>query len=366
MDFLEKMIIQNISTKKLIPYENNPRNNDAAVQYVANSIREFGFKVPLVIDRNNVVVTGHTRLKAAELLGLEMVPCIKADDLSDEQVKAFRIADNSVSDVAEWDLDKLNIELEELTDFNMDDFALGELDLTIDTEGIEPDIEQELEDDDGYYGDERERTNRAYHLQEAAGLELSTDYWQMPIINNDNCIPEHLIGFNYAKTSTDTEAGIHFYIDDYQFERLWAYPEKYLDILIPYECILSPDFSLYMDMPRSMKVWNTYRSRFIGAYYQQHGIKVIPTISWAEAETYDFCFSGIPEGSIVSVSTVGVREDKAALAIWRADMDAMIKRIKPSHILVYGGALDYDYGKIKVTYFENEVTSAWKKRREEV
>lgn len=352
------MRILNISTDKLIPYENNPRNNDAAVQYVANSIREFGFKVPLVIDRENVVITGHTRLKAAKLLGLGTVPCIRADDLSDEQVKAFRIADNSVADVAEWDLDKLNIELEGLPDFNLDDFALGELDLTIDT----PDIEPELEDDDGYYGDERERTNRAYHLQEAAGMELSRDYWQMPIINNDNCIPERLIGFNYAKTSTDTDAGIHFYIDDYQFERLWAYPEKYLDVLMPYECILSPDFSLYMDMPRTMKIWNTYRSRFIGAYYQQHGIKVIPTLSWAEVETYDFCFSGIPEGSIVSVSTVGVKEDKDALAIWHAGMKEMIKRIKPGHILVYGGALDFDYGDIKVTYFENEVTSNWKKR----
>ena len=356
------MRILNISTEKLIPYENNPRNNDEAVQYVANSIREFGFKVPLVIDRNNVVVTGHTRLKAAKLLGLDKVPCIKADDLSDEQVKAFRIADNSVADIAEWDIDKLNIELEELADFNMDDFALGELDLTIDTEDIEP----ELEDDDGYYGDERERTNRAYHLQEAAGLELSEDYWQMPIIHDNNCIPKRLIGFNYAKTSTDTDAGIHFYIDDYQFERLWAYPEKYLDVLMPYECILSPDFSLYMDMPRTMKIWNTYRSRFIGAYYQQHGIKVIPTISWAEAETYDFCFSGIPEGSIVSISTIGVKEDKNALAIWHAGMTEMVKRIKPRHILVYGGALDFDYGKIEVTYLENEVTSAWKKRKEEV
>ena len=357
------MRILNIRTDKLIPYENNPRNNDAAVQYVANSIREFGFKVPIVIDRNSVVVTGHTRLKAAKLLGLTKVPCIRADDLTDEQVKAFRIADNSVADIAEWDLDKLNIELEELTDFDMDEFALGELNLTVDTESLNEDL---AEEDDGYYGDERERTNRAYHLDEAAELKLTTDYWQMPIIRNNKHIPERLIGFNYAKTSTDTAAGIHFYIDDYQFERLWAYPEKYLDILMPYDCILSPDFSLYMDMPRAMKIWNTYRSRFLGAYYQQRGMNVIPTVSWAEKETYDFCFSGIPEGSIVSVSTVGVKENKDALAIWHAGMTEMIKRIKPSHILVYGGALDFDYGKTCVSYFENEVTSGWKKRMEGV
>ena len=94
------MRIENITTSKLIPYENNPRLNDEAVKYVANSIQQFGFKVPIVIDSNNVIVTGHTRLKAALKLGLSKVPCIRATDLSDKQIKAFRVADNSVSDIA--------------------------------------------------------------------------------------------------------------------------------------------------------------------------------------------------------------------------------------------------------------------------
>lgn len=81
---------------ELIPYENNPRKNDEAVDKVALSISAFGFKVPIVIDKNNVIVTGHTRYKAAKKLGLSVVPCIKADDLTDEQIKAFRLADNKV------------------------------------------------------------------------------------------------------------------------------------------------------------------------------------------------------------------------------------------------------------------------------
>lgn len=101
---------------ELKPYENNPRINDDAVDKVANSIKEFGFKVPIVIDKNNVIVTGHTRLKASIKLGLNEVPCIIADDLTDKQVKAFRLADNKTSDFSIWDNKKLLTELENLGD----------------------------------------------------------------------------------------------------------------------------------------------------------------------------------------------------------------------------------------------------------
>ena len=110
-------------TKDLIPYANNPRLNDNAVDAVAASIKEFGFKVPIVVDSENVIINGHTRLKAAHKLGLKQVPCIVADDLTPEQVKAFRLADNKTSELAEWDLDKLDIELGEIADIDMGDFG---------------------------------------------------------------------------------------------------------------------------------------------------------------------------------------------------------------------------------------------------
>lgn len=111
-----------ISPKKLIPYENNPRMNDRGVQPVIESIKAYGFKVPIVVDRNNVVVCGHTRLKAALQMGLDKVPCIVADDLTDEQVRAFRIADNKVSDFSIWDNKLL---LEELDVLNETDWFTG-------------------------------------------------------------------------------------------------------------------------------------------------------------------------------------------------------------------------------------------------
>ena len=110
---------------ELVPYENNARINDKAVDVVANSIKEFGFKQPIIIDKNNVIVAGHTRTLACKKLGITKVPCIVADDLTEEQIKAFRIADNSSAQVAEWDMDKLMKELDSI-DYDMAQFGLAE------------------------------------------------------------------------------------------------------------------------------------------------------------------------------------------------------------------------------------------------
>lgn len=117
------MTIKEIKTSELKEYENNPRINDNAVDKVAESIKEFGFKVPIVIDKDNVIIAGHTRLKASKKLGLEKVPCIVADDLTEEQAKAFRLADNKTAELAEWDMEKLEHELQEITNIDMSAFG---------------------------------------------------------------------------------------------------------------------------------------------------------------------------------------------------------------------------------------------------
>ena len=116
MDKLESEKIQIVykSVDELIPYINNPRLNDNAVDAVASSIKNFGFKNPIVIDGDNEIINGHTRLKAAKKLGLDEVPTIKVEDLTDNQIKAFRIADNKTSEFADWDIELLNIELESI------------------------------------------------------------------------------------------------------------------------------------------------------------------------------------------------------------------------------------------------------------
>lgn len=337
---------------QLQPYDKNPRKNDEAVKYVANSIEEFGFKIPIVIDKNNVIVCGHTRYKAAQQLGLETVPCIMADDLTDEQIRAFRLADNKVSELAEWDFELLNEEIEAIEEIDMSDFAFE----VFEFESHDEPQEQEEK------VNERERTYKLYNLQ-YNDLERTAGKYQMPIIQKE-IVPtpkKQPIGFNYVLSTSDKDRAVHCFLDDYQIERLWGQPEMYVEKLMEFECVFTPDFSLYSDMPIAMQIWNTYRSRLVGQILQDYGIKVLPTVSWGVPETFEFCFDGIEQGSICVVSTIGVKRDADAMQIWCDGMDEMIKRIKPSAIWCYGGEVEYDYKGIPVAYFANQVTEQMKK-----
>lgn len=129
------MEVQNLKIDEIKPYENNPRNNDAAVEAVANSIKEFGWQQPIVVDKDMVIIVGHTRYRAARSLGLSIVPVIKATNLSDEQVKAYRLADNQTGELADWDDKKLDEELEQILNIDMEDFGFD----------IEEEIQEELD-----------------------------------------------------------------------------------------------------------------------------------------------------------------------------------------------------------------------------
>lgn len=142
------MNIIEININDIKEYENNPRNNENAIEPVANSIKEFGFKVPIILDKNNIIVAGHTRIRAAKKLGLETVPCVIADDLTPEQIKAFRLADNKVGEIAEWDFAKLEEELKAIQDIDMSEF---EFDMSMfeeepETEEDDFDVEKALEE----------------------------------------------------------------------------------------------------------------------------------------------------------------------------------------------------------------------------
>lgn len=140
-----KIVYKNVGD--LIPYGKNPRLNDSAVDAVANSIKEFGFKVPIVIDNNNVIIAGHTRLKASVKLGIETVPCIVADDLNDEQIKAFRLADNKTGELADWDFEMLTSELDEIDELNMELFGFDVIDDALDNL-TEQDMDDEFDEDE--------------------------------------------------------------------------------------------------------------------------------------------------------------------------------------------------------------------------
>lgn len=336
------------SIHELIPYEKNARKNDKAVPLVAKSIEQFGFKVPIVIDRNNVIVCGHTRYKAAHALGVEEVPCIIADDLTDQQIKAYRLADNKVAEVSKWDKGILSLEMNEIFDFDMSDFGFEIAD-PVDT------VEVELPQKEN----ERERTANAYNLYEF-DENRCTGIYDIPTLEKVIHTPKSLMGFNYCKSTPPQEGiGVYFFLDDYQFERVWNSPEDYCTMLADYDCVLTPDFSLYTNMPIAMMIWNTYRSRLIGQMMQDYGCTVIPTVSWAGADSYDFAFAGLPTGGTIAVSTIGVKRTKDAFDIWVQGMDECMKIVKPYNVIVYGGDIGYKFD-CDVTYISNAVTDKMK------
>ena len=214
VDVKKQIVYKNVND--LIPYEKNPRNNAKAVKYVANSISNFGFQQPIVIDSNNVVVCGHTRLLATKKLGIEEVPCIVTDDLTDEQIKAFRLADNKVAEKAEWDFDLLNEEIDDILSFDMEDFGFE----FIDTEKNKKDTQNKVEG--------------ILNLNKATFSGVGKyDIPQLaPVHENEIGEIKEWIGFNYVLSDKEPEGkAVHFFIDDYQFQRLWNNPERYMEKL---------------------------------------------------------------------------------------------------------------------------------------
>ena len=347
---MQEIKVEYVSIDKIKPYQRNARKHDSkSIEVIANSISEFGMADPIAVwGKENIVIEGHGRLLALKQLGYDKAPIIHLDYLTDEQRRAYTLAHNKTAEFSEWDMELLTDEAESIFNIDLSDFGF---DLS----------EEEEEQDQEEKHNEAERTGNAYNLSEYD--EYNTEgYYQMPVLEPCNYIPDDIIGFNYALTSKNKDCGIHFYIDDYQFERIWTQPQLYLEKLSEYQCIFTPDFSLYTDMPIAMKIWNTYRSRLIGQIAQRMGMLVIPTVSWCEEATFDFCFDGLPVGATLSISTIGVKQDDYNFNLWKAGVDEMIKSLKPKTLLIYGGKVDYDYGDIKVIYFDNKVTERMKQK----
>ena len=155
------------------------------------------------------------------------------------------------------------------------------------------------------------------------------------------------IGFNYAKTCKEPEKkGVHFFLDDYQFNRLWTDIDRYIPLLQRFRYVMSPDFSTYTDFPKTIQIYNHYRKHRVGAYLQEAGIQVIPTISWSTPDSFDWCFDGEPEGGAVAVSSVGCMNSKGRKALFLAGYEELIYRLHPETIIFYGSVPEECMGNI--------------------
>ena len=148
---------------------------------------------------------------------------------------------------------------------------------------------------------------------------------------------------------------VHFFADDYKFIRYWNQPDKYIPRLSRFRALLSPDFSMYTDMPKAMQIYNHYRKHWLAAYWQVHGFTVYPTIGWSTPDSYDWCFDGEPQKSIVAVSSVGTQKDKEAKRLFLKGYEEMMRQLDPTFVIFYGNVPEEcDWNVIRVKpYYEN-------------
>ena len=155
------------------------------------------------------------------------------------------------------------------------------------------------------------------------------------------------VPFNYAKTCKEPEIkGCHFFIDDYQFSRLWTNIDRYVPMLQKFRYVMSPDFSTYTDFPKAIQIYNHYRKHWCGAYLQEAGIMVIPTISWSTPDSFEWCFDGEPTQGIVAVSSVGCMNSEKKKELFLAGYNAMIENLHPETVIFYGAVPDECKGNI--------------------
>ena len=182
---------------------------------------------------------------------------------------------------------------------------------------------------------------------------LGIGKYDVPIIHPETVDVHRLewIPFNYAKTAKERAGkGIHFYVDDYQFVRLWNRPDDYIPLLQEFGAVCAPDFSLYNEMPLAMQIYNHYRKQWLGAYWQLHGIRVIPTLCWCGMDSFDWCLDGTPKHSIVSISSVGTQTNAHEKDCFAKQCRKAIELLQPSEILWYGKCpeeFDWNVTKIK-------------------
>lgn len=162
--------------------------------------------------------------------------------------------------------------------------------------------------------------------------------WNIPIVRKIefDVTNVKLISYSDIKANDideNKQKGVHFYIDDYRMDGLYYNPTKAIRRLSQYKFLITPDYSLYKDMPKAIQIHNVFRSRWCGAFWQSKGIAVIPNVGWGDSSTFDFCFDGIEEGSVVAVGTIGCKREK--LSFMRGYSE-MLKRIKPSAIICFG------------------------------
>ena len=340
---MEDLKIEYIDINKLTHYANNSKiHTKQQIEHIANSIREFGFNDPLgIAGEDNVVLEGNGRVEAAKLVGLTKLPCVSLDHMTKEEQQAYVIAHNAVNLETGFDTNALMVELSKLQEkYDFSNFGINDNELS-----------QMVERNDDYY---KELLSR--HKKKLIRNQFKmVGKYEMPLIRKQKIDIENLSLLNFNNTKYNDERNrdktVQFFTYDYKFDYVYSHPELAIEKLKQYYCLLSPDYSLYTDMSLSLQIKNTFKNRWCGAYFQSLGLKCIPTIEWSNEKSFEFCFDGVEEGSIVAVSTYGKQKIEEE---FMKGYNEMLRRIKPSAIICYEKPFPKMKGKLKVFPYQHD------------
>lgn len=328
-----------VSKIKLNP--DNPRIiKDDKYKKLVQSLKEFPEMTEireLVLNKDHVILGGNMRFRAMQEAGWKEVP-VKIVDWPEDKAKEFIIKDNSNFGEWDWDILANQYELEDLEVWGVELPMLDRSDQE-DIESTELDNSQKLNLDIGVFD--------------------SNNDFEIPVIKKATTIPKDLERFNGPSELQKVVKGdaIHFFAQDYKFETLWSNPHRGLEELERIGLVLSPDFSIPNGAPMPVQLWQVYRNRWLGAWWNEHGIEVIPTIGWTNI-IFDFHFMGVEKGSIVAISGTGVVDKETFVR----GFEEMVKTIEPSNIICYGSLKKYGIIDSRIINFKTR----WETKKWEV
>jgi len=350
---MEKLKVEYVPTGSIRPYQGNAKLHPREqIEQIKESIRLMGFRDPIGVWKGEIV-EGHGRHIAALELGLEEVPIIRLDDLTDEQRRAYTLIHNKLTMNSDFDFEILSEELDNILSFDMTDFGF-------DVDEIKECLDDKEEEH------QRNRDETQFTKANIENLEYAqftgAGKYDIPVILPVKELPEikEWISFNYVLTDPDpTGKAVHFFIDDYQFERVWNNPDAYLDKLKQYVCVASPDFSPYGDMPIILQLYNHYRKHWCAAYWQMNGITVIPTLrASTDDRSREWWLDGEPYGGIVMVSEMWANKQNDAETS-KAMNDEIIEKLNPCKWFVYGKGNKEIYEGMNVEFIPTFTEKRW-------
>ena len=203
------------------------------------------------------------------------------------------------------------------------------------------------------------RKKHCNNLDICLSIDSSGSFGMAQLSSYTGDIPRKIIPFTEAVSSKAYDCGVHFYIDDYGFERIWTNPTRYIPILKRFSCVIGPDFSQFCDMSYPMRMWNCYRNRVISSELQKNGVSVIPNVTWSLPDSYEYSFSGIPIGGTIAINCTSIIHCNLSKYLWYKGYEQALSRLTPTRIIRYGSVMPGERTGISY-YFENERLKALK------